>query len=87
MGCHQRKKKETLIRLVKRSDGTYSLDETRESEGRGYYLCPDQSCLKMVQKKIKGFGTMGLMDHGHHRSKVVPVDEGTSLEEERNGKN
>jgi predicted RNA-binding protein YlxR (DUF448 family) len=65
MGCHQRKKKEMLIRLVKSSDGAFSLDETREADGRGYYLCPDRSCLKMAQRKIKGLGTMGLMDHGH----------------------
>jgi predicted RNA-binding protein YlxR (DUF448 family) len=65
MGCHQRKKKEELIRLVKSPDGAFSLDETRENDGRGYYLCPDRSCLKMAQKKIKGLGTMGLMDHGH----------------------
>jgi predicted RNA-binding protein YlxR (DUF448 family) len=65
MGCHQRKKKEMLIRLVKSSDGVFSLDETRQGDGRGYYLCPDRACLKMAQKKIKGLGTLGLMDYGH----------------------
>jgi predicted RNA-binding protein YlxR (DUF448 family) len=65
MGCHQRKRKELLIRLVKRSDGAFSLDETGEADGRGYYLCSDQACLKMAQKKIKGLGTLGLMDHRH----------------------
>jgi predicted RNA-binding protein YlxR (DUF448 family) len=65
MGCHQRKKKEVLIRLVKSSDGAFSLDEKREADGRGYYLCPDRACLKMAQKKIKGLGTLGLMDDGH----------------------
>ncbi len=65
MGCHQRKKKEVLIRLVKRSDGAFSLDDTREGDGRGYYLCPDQTCLKMAQKRIKGLGTLGRMDPRH----------------------
>ena len=65
MGCHQRKKKEELIRLVKSSDGAFSLDEARQGDGRGYYLCSDRSCLKTAQKKIKGLGTLGLMDHGH----------------------
>jgi predicted RNA-binding protein YlxR (DUF448 family) len=65
MGCHQRKKKEELIRLVKSSDGAFSLDEKGEGDGRGYYLCPDRACLKMAEKKIKGLGTLGLMDHGH----------------------
>jgi hypothetical protein len=65
MGCHQRKKKVELIRLIKSSDGAFSVDQTREGDGRGYYLCPDRACLKMAQKKIKGLGTLGLMDHGH----------------------
>jgi predicted RNA-binding protein YlxR (DUF448 family) len=65
MGCHQRKKKEELIRLVKSSDGAFSLDKTRKGDGRGYYLCPDRACLKMAQKKIKGLGTLGVMDYGH----------------------
>ena len=65
MGCHQRKKKEELIRLVKSSDGTFSLDETRKRDGRGYYLCSDRACLKMAQKRIKGLRTRELMDHGH----------------------
>ena len=66
VGCHQRRQKEMLIRLVKNTEGGFSLDETRKHEGRGYYLCPDRSCLRMAQKKIKGLGgTIGLMDHGH----------------------
>jgi len=66
VGCHQRKKKEMLIRLVKSSEGAFSLDETRKHDGRGYYLCPDRSCMRMAQKKIKGLGgTVGLMDHRH----------------------
>ena len=65
MGCRQRKKKESLIRFVKSPDGAFSLDETRERDGRGYYLCPDGSCLRMAQKKIKGLETLGLMDRGH----------------------
>jgi predicted RNA-binding protein YlxR (DUF448 family) len=65
MGCHQRKKKEELMRLVKSSEGAFSVEETREGDGRGYYLCPDRACLKMAQKKIKGLETLELMDHGH----------------------
>lgn len=65
MGCHRRKKKEELVRLVKSSEGAFSLDETKGSDGRGYYLCPDRACLKMAQKKIKGLAVLGLMDHGH----------------------
>lgn len=65
MGCHQRKKKEELLRMVKSSDGAFSVDAKGEGDGRGYYLCPDRACLKMAAKKIKGLGSLGLMGHGH----------------------
>jgi uncharacterized protein len=65
VGCRQRKKKEEMIRLAKRSDGAFSLEEGRQGDRRGYYLCPDRACLIMAQKKVKGLGTLGLMDHVH----------------------
>jgi hypothetical protein len=84
MGCHHRKKKDELIRLVKSSGGGFSLDKIREGAGRGYYLCPDRACLKMAQKKIKGLGTLGLMDHGHPSIKGgLDESKGLSKEEER----
>ena len=48
------------MRLVKSSDGAFSIDEAREGDGRGYYLCPDRACLKKAQKRIKSLGDLGM---------------------------
>lgn len=46
MGCRERKSKRELIRVVRGTDGTVSLDFSGKAQGRGAYLCPDPACLK-----------------------------------------
>ena len=50
MGCRERKAKKELIRVVRKTDGTVSLDFSGKLNGRGAYLCPDMECLKKAQK-------------------------------------
>ena len=50
MGCRERKAKKELIRVVRTTDGTVSLDFGGKLNGRGAYLCPDPECLKKAQK-------------------------------------
>lgn len=50
MGCRERKAKKELIRVVRKTDGTVSLDFSGKLNGRGAYLCPDMDCLKKAQK-------------------------------------
>ena len=50
MGCRERKAKRELIRVVRGTDGTVSLDFGGKLNGRGAYLCPDPECLKKAQK-------------------------------------
>ena len=50
MGCRERKAKKELIRVVRGTDGTVSLDFGGKLNGRGAYLCPDPECLKKAQK-------------------------------------
>ncbi len=50
MGCHERKAKRELIRVVRGTDGVVSLDFGGKLNGRGAYLCPDAECLKKAQK-------------------------------------
>ena len=50
MGCRERKAKKELIRVVRGTDGTVSLDFGGKQNGRGAYLCPDPECLKKAQK-------------------------------------
>lgn len=50
VGCRERKTKRELIRVVRCTDGSVSLDFSGKLNGRGAYLCPDPQCL---QKAIK----------------------------------
>ena len=46
MGCRERKPKREMIRVVRGTDGTVSLDFGGKSPGRGAYICPNGDCLK-----------------------------------------
>ena len=50
MGCRERKPKKEMIRVVRCTDGTVSLDFGGKMNGRGAYICPDPECLRKVQK-------------------------------------
>ena len=50
MGCRERKSKRELIRVVRGTDGTVSLDFGGKLNGRGAYLCPRTECLTKAQK-------------------------------------
>jgi len=40
-----------MLRLARSRDGVMVVDEKKNISGRGFYLCPDLSCLKMAQKR------------------------------------
>ena len=46
MGCRERKAKKEMIRVVRCTDGTVSLDFSGKMNGRGAYICPQSECLK-----------------------------------------
>ncbi len=50
MGCRERKAKKELIRVVRGTDGTVSLDFSGKLNGRGAYICPNMECLQKAQK-------------------------------------
>ncbi len=50
MGCRERRAKRELIRVVRGTDGTVSLDFSGKLNGRGAYICPNLECLKKAQK-------------------------------------
>ena len=52
MGCRERKAKRELIRVVRLTDGTVSLDFSGKLNGRGAYICPNPACLQKA-KKVK----------------------------------
>ena len=50
MGCRERKAKRELIRVVRGTDGTVSLDFGGKLNGRGAYICPQPECLIKARK-------------------------------------
>ena len=50
MGCRERKAKREMIRVVRETDGTVSLDFGGKMNGRGAYICPNPDCLKKAQR-------------------------------------
>ena len=50
MGCRERKAKKEMIRVVRGTDGTVSLDFGGKMNGRGAYIGPNPECLKKAQK-------------------------------------
>ncbi len=46
----QSKPKKELIRIAG-FEGQVCVDETGRAKGRGVYICPDASCLKMAIKR------------------------------------
>lgn len=49
-GCGEMKPKKELVRIVRGSDGSISLDSRGKKPGRGAYICPDSECLKKARK-------------------------------------
>ena len=50
MGCRERKDKRAMLRVVRGTDGSVSLDFSGTLNGRGAYVCPDPECLKKAQR-------------------------------------
>ncbi len=50
MGCRERMDKKALIRVVRGTDGSVSLDFSGKKAGRGAYICPQSECLKKAIK-------------------------------------
>ncbi len=50
MGCRDRKSKREMLRIVRGTDGSVSLDFSGRVNGRGAYLCPDPECLRKARK-------------------------------------
>jgi uncharacterized protein len=54
MGCRERKAKQELLRVVRTPEGVVTVDRTGRKNGRGAYICKDNSaCLdKAVKSKM-----------------------------------
>lgn len=60
LGCSQMKPKKELVRIVRKADGSVSLDPTGKASGRGAYVCRNAECLTRAIKSKrleKNFGS------------------------------
>ena len=48
--CRQMRDKSSLVRVVKSSDGTVSVDPTGKKNGRGAYVCRNAACVEKCSK-------------------------------------
>ena len=50
-GCMRRKPKNELIRIVRLPSGEIVIDESQKKDGRGVYICKNQKCLEIANRK------------------------------------
>lgn len=50
VGCGQSFPKKELLRVVRGTDGSITLDRTGKKSGRGAYLCGNIGCMKKARK-------------------------------------
>lgn len=53
VGCGEMKSKKEMMRVLKTTEGPIVLDLTGKKNGRGAYLCKQESCL-LKARKSKG---------------------------------
>lgn len=51
IGCGTESPKKGLIRVVRKPDGSVSIDPTGKAPGRGAYLCASMECLREAKKR------------------------------------
>ncbi len=51
MVCRERKEKDELIRVVKKSSGEIALDKCGKADGRGAYVCKSAKCVNEVERR------------------------------------
>jgi len=50
VACRGMKDKDSLIRVVRNEDKSFSIDLSGKKPGRGAYICSDEACIKKATK-------------------------------------
>lgn len=53
IGCMKKIEKDKLFRIVKTKEGNVICDTDKKVFGRGAYLCKNEKCILLAQKKSK----------------------------------
>lgn len=59
LGCNRHRPKREMLRVVRGSDGSISLDFTGKKSGRGAYVCPERKCLQKARKSRRIENNLG----------------------------
>jgi predicted RNA-binding protein YlxR (DUF448 family) len=51
VGCRVARPKHELVRLVRQPSGEVVVDPSGKLNGRGAYLCPDEACWTMAERR------------------------------------
>lgn len=50
IGCNEMKSKKEMVRVLKTTEDTITIDTTGKKNGRGAYLCYSMDCLEKAMK-------------------------------------
>ena len=53
VGCREMKPKRELVRVIRTLEGEVTVDVTGKKNGRGAYICKNQSCLSGLERSLK----------------------------------
>mgnify|MGYP002801093301 CR=1 FL=1 len=51
IACREMKDKRQLVRIVKNKDNEIFIDSTGKKNGRGAYICKNETCISKMQKQ------------------------------------
>ena len=76
MGCHEKKDKKDLIRIVKNKENQISIDKTGKAQGRGAYICDDINCLEKIikSKRLERIFEMKISEEIYNDLRGVIID-------------
>ena len=91
VACRARRDKRSLIRVVRLADGHVVIDVKGKQNGRGAYLCPQQSCWtqalargqldRALRTKLTEDEIAGLRAYAATLPDISPVQDVTSRDE------
>ena len=51
IACREEKPKREMLRIVRSPEGAISLDFSGKLPGRGAYICSNEECIRLLEKK------------------------------------
>lgn len=68
--CRTSRPKRELLRLVRTPQGEVLFDETGKKPGRGFYVCPEKSCIDQAVKGNRLVKSLGQSVDQHIKERL-----------------